>query len=178
MIYLLTTWGKDKPGLVEALAHHIEHDGGNWLESRLCRLGGQFAGIVRIEYPASPTILPTTVETLTCHWQLLTQETTEEPTDALQRMSIDILAADRPGIVKQIAHIITSVGANIEEVESRVLSAPFSGEPMFEGHYAISLPDGCDRKLLTSRLEGLAEELMCDLEVDKSRQAHMTTSPT
>jgi len=35
---------------VSSLADTVARHGGNWLESRMCRLGGQFAGIVRIDY--------------------------------------------------------------------------------------------------------------------------------
>ena len=43
--------GPDRTGLVESRRAVAEH-GGNWLESRMCRLGGEFAGILRVEIPA------------------------------------------------------------------------------------------------------------------------------
>src|SRR5262245_19192913 len=49
---VMTVIGEDKPGLVESIATLVAGHGGNWLESRMSRLGGQFAGIVRVEVPA------------------------------------------------------------------------------------------------------------------------------
>ena len=49
---VLTLLGNDRPGLVNSLADTIASHGGNWLESRMARLAGQFAGIVRIECPS------------------------------------------------------------------------------------------------------------------------------
>ena len=49
---LLTAVGADKTGLVESLAQKIAAAGGNWEESRLARLGGQFAGIVLVTIDA------------------------------------------------------------------------------------------------------------------------------
>ena len=166
MNYLLTVSGEDKKGLVEGLAGSIESLGGNWLESRLCRLGGQFAGIVHLEFQQTPKELPKSVQSLTCEWQVVesSAQTTSEPDLA----SIRITAADRPGIVKQISHILAAGGANVEEIESRVRSAPFSGERMFEALYTISLDQDVDRERLRDGLEGLAEELMCDLEYQES----------
>ena len=46
---VLTLIGKDRPGLVEALAATVAEHGGNWVESRMCRLGGEFAGVLRVE---------------------------------------------------------------------------------------------------------------------------------
>src|SRR5215208_771327 len=46
---VMTVIGADRPGLVQMVAARVADHGGNWLESRMCRLGGQFAGILRIE---------------------------------------------------------------------------------------------------------------------------------
>src|SRR2546430_5535786 len=49
---VMTVIGRDKPGLVESVAGIVAEHGGNWLESRMSRLGGHFAGILRVEVPA------------------------------------------------------------------------------------------------------------------------------
>ena len=46
---ILTVIGADKPGLVERLATIVADHHGNWLESRMARLAGQFAGILQVE---------------------------------------------------------------------------------------------------------------------------------
>ena len=46
---VMTVIGPDRPGLVQLLATRVADHGGNWLESRMCRLGGQFAGLLRVE---------------------------------------------------------------------------------------------------------------------------------
>jgi len=48
----MTVIGNDRPGLVDSVASIVAEHGGNWLESRMSRLGGQFAGIVHVEVPA------------------------------------------------------------------------------------------------------------------------------
>ena len=45
---VLTVIGRDRPGLVEAIASQIAKHGGNWEESRMAHLAGKFAGILRI----------------------------------------------------------------------------------------------------------------------------------
>lgn len=166
MLYLLSVQGSDQKGLVEALAGAVEKAGGNWLESRLCRLGGLFAGIVEVEFRKPPAALPDNVATLECRWQTVsgTVEETGKPTS---RARLSFMAADRPGLVKQISHILSSNGANVEEIESRVKSAPFSGEQMFEAKYLITLEKNCDRKTINESLDALAEELMCDLDFEE-----------
>src|SRR5712675_734920 len=48
---VMTVIGQDRPGLVDSVAGLVAEHGGNWLESRMSRLGGQFAGILRVEVP-------------------------------------------------------------------------------------------------------------------------------
>lgn len=48
---VLTVIGPDKPGLVETLATTVSAHGGNWEQSRMAHLGGQFAGILRVSVP-------------------------------------------------------------------------------------------------------------------------------
>src|SRR5258708_1142979 len=45
---VMTVIGEDRPGLVDSVAGIVADHGGNWLESRMSRLGGQFAGILRV----------------------------------------------------------------------------------------------------------------------------------
>ena len=51
MFLVLTVFGDDRPGLVESVAHVIATHEGNWLESRMARLAGKFAGILRASVP-------------------------------------------------------------------------------------------------------------------------------
>ena len=50
---VLTLIGADRPGLVESLAKRVAAHRGNWVESRMAHLAGQFAGILRVEVPAA-----------------------------------------------------------------------------------------------------------------------------
>ena len=52
---VLTLIGDDKPGLVNAASEAVAAHGGTWLESRLARLAGKFAGIVHIAAPDERT---------------------------------------------------------------------------------------------------------------------------
>ena len=49
---VLTVIGDDKPGIVEQLADQVLAAGGNWEESRMARLAGKFAGILRVSVDA------------------------------------------------------------------------------------------------------------------------------
>src|SRR5215831_15479209 len=46
---VLTIISKDRPGLVQALAQVVVDHSGNWIDSSMARLGGEFAGILRVD---------------------------------------------------------------------------------------------------------------------------------
>src|SRR5262245_32581902 len=65
---VLTVLGEDRPGLVESLASIIAAHDGNWLESRMAQLAGQFAGILRASVPdANATALMHALQGLSGH---------------------------------------------------------------------------------------------------------------
>ena len=45
---VLTVIADDKPGIVEQLSDEILGAGANWEESRMARLAGKFAGLLRV----------------------------------------------------------------------------------------------------------------------------------
>ncbi len=49
---VLTAIARDRPGVVESLADLITAHLGNWVESSMAQLGGEFAGNVMVEVPA------------------------------------------------------------------------------------------------------------------------------
>ena len=50
---VMTIIGPDRPGLVQSLAAVVADHQGNWVESRMSHLAGQFAGILRIDIDAT-----------------------------------------------------------------------------------------------------------------------------
>jgi len=79
---VLTVLGEDRPGLVEALSHIIAAHEGNWLESRMAHLAGQFAGILRANVPeGNAAALLTALQGLAAHGLqvVVTRSSTDAP---------------------------------------------------------------------------------------------------
>lgn len=163
---VLTIIGPDRTGLVESVAAQIAAVGGNWEESRMARLAGQFAGILLVTIdPARTDELVAAVRGLGgAGLDVAVRPTAppERPTTHT-RAQLVLTGQDRPGIVRDVSRVIAERGANVEELESEVASAPMSGESMFRARYVLSLPAGFDLAELRLRLEALAGELMVDV---------------
>ena len=50
---VLTVIGPDRPGLVESLSQTLLAYEASWQESRMLRLAGKFAGILRLDVPSA-----------------------------------------------------------------------------------------------------------------------------
>lgn len=161
---VMTIIGPDRTGLVEAVARAVADHGGNWLESRMCRLGGQFAGILRVEAPAEKkTVLLEALEKIPdLHVTVRTAETGVAAADVRQT-KLEIVGHDRPGIVREISAALARAGVNVEEFSSEVASAPMSGETLFKATARLQLPDGCNLDALKVDLEKIAADLLVDV---------------
>jgi glycine cleavage system regulatory protein len=161
---VMTIIGPDRTGLVEAVARAVATHGGNWLESRMCRLGGEFAGILRIEVPAEKkTPLLEALQkisglTVTIH----TGETKISPANARQT-KMEIIGQDRPGIVHEISTALARAGVNVEEFSSEVVSGAMSGETLFKASARLQLPNNCNLAVLKQEVEKIAADLLVDV---------------
>jgi glycine cleavage system regulatory protein len=163
---VMTIIGQDRPGLVEAVAGVVAEHGGNWLESRMSRLGGQFAGILRIEIPADrEAALNRALTQLQARGlAIVVHPDRPQPAAGARTMTlIEVVGHDRPGIVRQISHALASHGVNVEELHTELESAPMSGEILFKAQARLSLPPNCSLAELRKELEKIAADLIVDI---------------
>ncbi len=163
---VMTVIGHDRPGLVEMVARMVAEHGGNWLESRMCRLGGEFAGILRIHVPADKQQpLPQALTSLSVQGlQVVVQADPAAPAVVLQPMALlEIVGQDRPGIVREISRVLAGKGGNVEELSPECGSAPMSGETLFKATARLQIPPTCDSATLRQELEKIAADLFVDV---------------
>jgi glycine cleavage system regulatory protein len=161
----MTVLGQDQPGLVRALSDAVANQGGNWLESRMARLAGQFAGIVRVECPSA--CVDGLLESLRSLESkgLSIHAVREEAVDcsARQTVTVEVLGNDRPGIVRELAAAIGQAGGNVEELVTDLESAAMTGQPLFRARGVISLAEGAGSEALINAIESLGGDLTVDL---------------
>ncbi len=168
---VLTLIGRDQPGLVRVVAAAIAEHGGNWLESRLCRLGGEFAGIVRLE------VETTRADTLTQALRGLAGlrvDVTREGSAPLptagapaQLAALDLVGSDRPGILREVSAVLANHGLNVEDLSSERVEAPMGGGKLFQLRAVVSVPPSSVLAAVQADLEKLAADLMVELKLDR-----------
>lgn len=159
---ILTAVGPDRPGLVRALSNAVAARGGNWLESRMARLAGQFAGIVMVEAPEA--LLDDLPALEREGLRISATVSSAAPAVPGPRLALEVVGNDRPGIVHEIAQVLAGLGVNIEELTTGVESGSFSGEPLFRARIALHAPGEAAVRAMREGLERLAPELMVDIQ--------------
>jgi len=166
---VMTIIGEDRPGLVGAVADLVAEHRGNWLESRMSRLGGQFAGILRVEIPSDQeSALLLALKSLTDRGvTVVAQSEASSPDPAPgRRCVLEITAQDRPGIVRQISLALAGYGVNVEELETECGSAAMSGETMFQARAILSVPPVADINIIRQSLEKIAADLIAEMRLE------------
>ena len=165
---VMTIIGADRPGLVQLIATRVADHGGNWLESRMCHLGGQFAGILRAEVPAAKVDeLVKALQTLESAGLRVTLHTESgaAPSAIGSVAALELVGQDRPGILRLVAGVLATHGVNVEELASERVSAPMGGGTLFKARATVLVPPGTSLSALRGDLERIASDLMVDLNL-------------
>ena len=160
---ILTIVAPDRPGIVQQLSDVIRSQKGNWLESSLTCLGGQFAGVVSVTIEAEAVstlkaqlnnLLADDID-IKIHQQLAVNETTISKV-----IEIDVEANDRPGIVEEISAALANHQINVEKITTRCESASMAGYYLFKATLKVALRDNMTMEDLEDILEKVSDDVM------------------
>jgi glycine cleavage system regulatory protein len=168
---VMTVIGADRPGLVQMVASRVADHGGNWLESRMCRLGGQFAGILRVEVAAERRDeLVNALRTLEVDGLRVIIHAEGAAAIATAGSAplvhVEIVGHDRPGILRSVSGVFAAHGVNVEELSSERVSAPMGGGTLFQAHAVVSVPPNVKVSAVRAELEKIAADLMVDVKLE------------
>jgi glycine cleavage system regulatory protein len=164
---VLSIIARDRPGLVRTLADAVAAHGGNWIDSSMARLGGEFAGIVRIEIPqASVPALELALGGMAEQGITVVTKRTEAGTAVSgATATLELTGGDHPGIVRDISAALAAEGASIETLDTRVFPGSMSGEQLFSAKARVVLPETVTIERLRDALEAIAQDIMVEIEL-------------
>lgn len=158
----VTAIGGDRPGIVAAVAEVLRARGGNVEDSAMTILGGHFAIVLLVASEDEPSALQAALAEATATLGLTVSVTAagegrdgEEPTHLLS-----VYGSDRPGILAGVTRAVADVGANITDLETRLLSA--DDRPVYAMVVELALP----ADVASDQLEAAIENACGDLSVD------------
>jgi len=164
---VMTAIARDRPGVVESLAKVISEHSGNWVDSSMAQLGGEFAGIVMVDVPASHaaklekalSALDSKGIDVTVHQAVASTP----PTGT--HAKLEVTGLDHIGIVLEVTHTLASRGVSIDEFSSSVSRGSMGAEPMFSAQADIILPDDLSVDDIRNALETITADIMVDIEL-------------
>ncbi|MBF0198488.1 MAG: glycine cleavage system protein R [Planctomycetes bacterium] len=166
---VMTIIGPDRPGLVDSVAHAVRSFDGNWEESRMLHLSGQFAGICRITCPESKLAQLKeslkALEDVGVFSTVVTDAEQMQPTSS-KRMHLNLIGLDRPGLLKALTSSIAKHGINVEELKTQCRCAPTTGEILFEADIIIQESESSRLDELEKDLDAIGQELMVDIHLE------------
>jgi glycine cleavage system regulatory protein len=166
---VVTLLGADRPGLVELVAGVVAANGGNWLESRMSRLGGKFAGILRAELP--PDRVQAALAALSAlegrGLKVIAEVAPRADAESGDKqMQLELVGLDRPGIVREISQLLAASGVNVEELVTNRTSAPMSAEMLFEARAHVRVPASMNVASLRAELQRIASDLVVEVKLE------------
>ncbi|MEM5581312.1 ACT domain-containing protein [Roseibium sp. AS2] len=163
---VFTVIATDRPGLVGRMADIIAAAGGNWIESSMARLGGEFAGIVRIAIEGMHAdALVGELRALSADGIDITLRSDQAGAEQSGGSSarLDMVSQDHPGILRDITRVLSAQGVSIEHLETEVVSGSMQGEALFKASADLRLPAGLQPAALSEALQETAGDLMADV---------------
>lgn len=163
--FLLTVFGKDRPGIVAGISQAICHGEGNIADASMTRLGGEFTMMVVCDFPKKLT--SKALQNVFQPWQKkLGLELTVRPiTSTLARTTrsqpaqflISVYGTDRAGLVHQVAQALADRHLSITDLHTRVLTQ--SPKSLYVMLLEVSGPETLDIDDLRTELDRLRQTL-------------------
>lgn len=170
---ILTAIGPDQVGLVQKISEFISQHGCNIEDSKMAVFCGEFAVIVLIsgeennltkigrDYRAieSETGLAISIKT----------PAVRTPPESFLPYKLTASCMDHPGIVYRISAVLTTLGVNIESMETKTYSAPVSGTPIFQLEAILAIPVRTNINQLRQRFTEIQRDENIDIELNATR---------
>jgi glycine cleavage system transcriptional repressor len=173
VIVVVTAVGPDRPGIASDFTGHVHAAGANLADTRMVNLRGKFALIALVEGAAD--VLEDVKKRLTeaapgiglaIEFSSPTPKKGAPPQREGVPFRLKTYSMDQPGIVHRITSYLREHGVNVEELTTRLESAPFMGTPVFTMEILMLVPNNVSVRKLRSELEELGDTLNCDVDID------------
>ena len=131
----------------------------------MASLGGEFAGIVQLQVPkGQKAALNQALLDLQSTGLRIVSSAREAAASAPRRgVSIELLGADRPGLVSELASMLAARSVSIESLGTECVAPDKPGETIFKVRAHVQVPAQVSLDELRAELGSLARKLMMDI---------------
>ncbi len=162
---VISTIGRDRPGLVHELTESVFSLGLSIEDSRMTVLGGEFAVLMSVagDEKALQDLNDRLSEMARASdFAFLFRPTLDRTVGRTLPYQVRVVAMDHPGIVHGIASFFSARNINIRELETDMEHAPHTGTPIFNLTMIVEIPHGSKVAHLRAEFEAFCEERNLD----------------
>ena len=170
---VLSGIGPDRKGIVKALGAAAFGANCSIEDSRMARLGGEFAILVLVEGDENDILkFKAQVPELENETGLSIsiKDTSSDSAacvpDSIVPFRVTVVGMDRTGIVFRVTELFARHGANVENLETSSEYAPVSGTPIFRMELETGVPTDVSVRHLREELGMLCDELNVDYTLE------------
>jgi glycine cleavage system transcriptional repressor len=163
--YLLTAFGKDRPGIVADVTRSVFQGGGNVEDASMTRLGGEFVMMLVVGLPhlKAADRLERSLQSLQKKLQLtltarmIPAKVAKVRHELQATHLISMYGADRPGIVYRAAQTLSARGLNITDLHTKTLQS--ARKPLYVMLLEARIPTKAKAAAIGRTLQRLGKSL-------------------
>jgi glycine cleavage system transcriptional repressor len=168
--FLLTAFGKDRPGIVAGVAKVLFEFGANVEDASMTRLGGEFTMMLVTSLPASVSAAKLEKGLAVLQKKLDIQASAKSIPAAIgaqvknepPKFMISVYGADRPGIVYRVTEALAKRKVSITDLQTKVTGG---ASPIYVMLLEVQVPASLDMDDLRSELDDLRRDLQVEISL-------------
>ena len=165
---IISAVGSDRTGIVSEISGVITNHGGNVEESRMSRIGSDFAIIMLVSVsPDWQESLDVALKSLN-ELKIITKPSKIQKASEGIQCQIDLSGADNEGIVNVLSEYLAGKCINIIDMETYISNAPITGTPLFNLKALTAISEDVDIAEIQSDLILIAHKLGVEITVNQS----------
>ncbi|MBI4431342.1 MAG: amino acid-binding protein [Candidatus Omnitrophica bacterium] len=173
--FVITAIGKDRPGIVSAVAKVLYKNACNIEDSSMTILGGEFAVIMIVSVSRAKKLNQAALQTqfrkvekrlaLSIHAKELKRPPRKDPAGKAGRTPhmVSLLGTDKPGLVFRVAHLLARRKINITDVNTKLVGT--AKNPVYAMLIEVELPERMQIVSLQRELIRLGKKLNADITI-------------
>eukprot|EP00871_Galdieria_phlegrea_P000185 jgi/Galph1/1167/GphlegSOOS_G5887.1 len=169
--FVVSVTGPDRVGVVHDFSRALKNIYANVESSRMACLGGDFAMIVMIslqkkDSKAIQTCLESALPGFQIHTRPASTVVERHVSPDTKEYELYVEGPDSEGIVEAVTSVLARKGANIVELETETVSAPFAGFVLFRMGSRVAFPSPLYHDLVNS-LTKVEEDFGVDIDLEE-----------
>jgi len=170
--FILTAFGKNRPGIVAGISQVIFENGCNLEDSNMGRLADEFTLILLLSGQGDDLAQKLSRDLKRLEMEkdvfVFLRPLDYHVPETLQTggfHTITVEGIDHAGIVYSVSRLLTRLNVNIETLKSQKKNSPNSGTAVFSMEIQVDIPDSISVTDLDNDLDNLANELNVDIHL-------------